>query len=117
MLTAATLGMFLYGIYSVATGIIDLVGPVSLDIWADIMLILLGGWLMIASAFVRIGAPGCLAFAMGSLFALQALSLHHTSHLKGAINLMPEFIRGALVAILILMAYLGLRKEKNSPSQ
>ena len=49
MLTAATLGMFLYGIYSVATGVIDLLGPVSLDIWADIMLIFLGGWLIIAS--------------------------------------------------------------------
>ena len=117
MLTAATLGMFLYGIYSVATGVIDLVGPLSLDIWADIMLIFLGGWLMIASAFVRIGTPGCLAFAMGSLFALQALSLHNTSHLKGVIDPIPEFIRGTLVAILILMAYLGLRKERNSRLQ
>ncbi len=115
MLTAATLGMFLYGTYSAGTGIVDLLGPMSLDIWADIMLIVLGGWLVLAAAFVRVGMPGCLAFAMASLFALQALSLHNASHLKGTIAPAPELVRGALAAILVLMAHVGLRREQNTP--
>ena len=112
MLTLATLGMFVYGAYSVGAGIVDLLGALRLDIWADLLLIVLGAILVLAAAFVRVGMPGCLALAMGSLLGLQALSLHNASHLHGEITVWPELARGGIALLLVLLAHVGLRRER-----
>src|ERR1035437_9470513 len=80
MLTAATLGLAAYGVYSASLGAVDFFRSPGLDWWADVALIVLGLLLLLAAAFVRVRLPGGLALALGALLALQALSLHNDMH-------------------------------------
>ena len=57
--------MAFYGLYSVATGIADLVGGMQLEWWANLWLIVAGFILVLAAAFVRVSMLGGFALAVG----------------------------------------------------
>ena len=61
MLTAATLGMFGYGSYSVVWAVVNLVRGAQLELWAELGLIVFGLLLVLSAALVRVGIPGGLA--------------------------------------------------------
>jgi hypothetical protein len=109
MLTAATLGMAIYGVYSCGLGVAGLFGVVSLDWWANLALIVLGLLLLLSGAFVRVRMPGGLALAMGALLALQALALHNDVHFYGAVLVLPQVGRGIVAGALAGMAFWGGR--------
>ncbi len=111
MLTAATLGLAAYGVYSAGLGTVDLFRSPGLDWWADVALIVLGLLLLLSSAFVRVRLPGGLALALGSLLALQALSLHNDMHFYGAILIAPQVIRGVVAGALAGLAFWGGRRK------
>jgi hypothetical protein len=107
MLTAASLGMALYGLYSILAGVTDLVAATQLEWWANLWLISAGIMLMLGAAFVRVSLPGGLALAVGGLLALQSIGLHNAGHLYGRMFLIPELARAALALALAALAYFG----------
>jgi hypothetical protein len=115
MLTAATLGLATYGVYSAGLGLVDLFRSPGLDWWADLALILLGLLLVLSAAFVRVRMPGGLALALGGLLALQALSLHNDLHFYGTVLLAPQVLRGVIAGGLAALAYLGTKEEEQRP--
>jgi len=115
MLPLASLGMAFYGIWSAAGAAADLVGARALEFWADATTFLFGLILLVAAALVRVRLPGGLAFAIGALLGLQALALHRAAHFDGAVHLVPQLARGAFAATLVLLAFVGSRRQP--PSQ
>ena len=107
MLTTATLGMALYGLYSILVGVTDLVATAQLEWWANLWLIGAGTVLVLGAAFVRVSMPGGLALAVGGLLALQSISLHNAGHLYGRVLLIPELARAVLAMSLVALAYFG----------
>src|SRR3954451_10922348 len=99
MLSAAALGMFLYGIYSAGWAVVDLVRGARLELWAELALIAFGALLALASAFVRVRLPGGLAFAIGAMLGLQALAVHDAVHLGGGVA--PQIARASIAIVLI----------------
>ena len=75
MLTVASIGMFVYGAYSILWAIVDLLRGARLELWAELGLMLFGLLLTLSAAFVRVRLPGGLAFAIGALLGLQALAV------------------------------------------
>jgi hypothetical protein len=112
MLTAATLGFAAYGIYSAGLGLIDAFRSPGLDWWADLALVVFGLLLLLSSAFVRVRMPGGLALAVGSMLALQALSLHNDLHFYADILVRPQVARGVVSIGLATLACLGARSER-----
>ena len=112
MLTAATLGLAAYGVYSAGLGVVDLFRSPGLDWWADVALILLGLLVLLSSAFVRVRMPGGLALALSGVFALQGLSLHNDLHFYGEILVAPQVARGLMAAGLVALAYVGGKAER-----
>jgi len=112
MLTAATLGLAAYGVYSAGLGVVDLFRQPGLDWWADLALVALGLLLLLSSAFVRVRMPGGLALAVSGLLALQALSLHNDLHFYGNILVAPQVVRGIVAGGLLTLAYFGARSEQ-----
>jgi hypothetical protein len=112
MLTAAALGLAAYGIYSAGLGVVDVFRSPGLDWWADLALIVFGLSLLLASAFVRVRMPGGLALAVGSMLALQALSLHNDLHFYGDTLIAPQVVRGVIAGGLATFAWLGARSER-----
>jgi len=112
MLTAATLGLATYGVYSAGLGVVDFFRSPGLDWWADLALILLGLLLLLSSAFVRVRMPGGLALALSMLLALQALSLHNDFHFYGDILVLPQVFRGVVAGTLAGLAYFGGKAEQ-----
>jgi hypothetical protein len=117
MLTMASLGMCLYGMYSVGWAALDLIRGARLELWAEIGLIVFGALLMLASAFVRVRLPGGLAFALGALLGLQALAVHNAAHLDTGVQ--PPFVQGVLALVLVLTAWFSaptspMRPERDS---
>jgi hypothetical protein len=110
MLTAATLGMLAYGLYSVGLGVAGLLGFVALEVWANLGLIVTGLLLALAAAFVRVRLPGGLALALSAMLGLQALALHNDLHFYGATTVPPQALRGACAALLLVLAYVGGRR-------
>jgi hypothetical protein len=117
MLTAATLGLAAYGVYSVGLGVVDFFRSPGLDWWADLSLIVFGLSLLLSSAFVRVRLPGGLALAVGSMLALQALSLHNDLHFYGDILLAPQLARGVVAGSLAGLAIAGGRQQRTSSSK
>jgi hypothetical protein len=115
MLTAATLGMAMYGVYSVVAGLLDLILHSRLEVLADLGVVLFGLVLLLAAAFVRVLIPGGLALAIGALLGLQALSIHNDVHVAGSLALAPQLVRGAYALVLIVLAYLGGRTAGRNP--
>jgi hypothetical protein len=112
VLTAATLGLAAYGVYSAGLGAIDLFRQTGLDWWADLGLVLLGLLLLLSSAFVRVRMPGGLALALSGLLGLQALSLHNDLHFYGDILVAPQIVRGVVAGGLAALAFFGARVER-----
>src|SRR5258706_15184637 len=83
LLTLASLGMFLYGIYSVGWAVADLIRGARLELWAELGLVAFGALLALAAAFVRVRLPGGLAFAVGAMLGLQALGGHKAGPFRG----------------------------------
>ena len=102
MLTAAALGMFSYGLYSAGLAVVDLFRGARLELWAELGLIVFGGLLALAAAFVRVRLPGGLAFAIGAMLGLQALAVHAAAHLGGGIE--PQLARASIAIVLGAMA-------------
>ena len=107
MLTAATLGMTGYGLYSLGVGLVDLFGDSQLGLLADAGLIVLGVMLMLAGVLVRGGLPGSLALALAALFGLQSLALHNAGHLYGQVAPEPQIARAVFAMLLVSLAYFG----------
>lgn len=112
MLTLATLGMVGYGIWAAAAAAADLVRGHVLEVWASLATLALGAILVIAAALVRVRMPGGLALALGALLGLQALALHASAHEAGFISPASQIARGLFAALLVLLAYLGDRRER-----
>jgi hypothetical protein len=112
MLTAATLGLACYGVYSAGLGVFDLFRSPGLDWWADVALIVLGLLLLLSSAFVRVRMPGGLALALSMLLALQGLAIHNDLHFYGDILVAPQVARGVMAGGLAALAYIGGRAER-----
>ena len=107
MLTIASLGMFVYGSYSVGWAVIDLVRGARLELWAELGLMAFGALLALAAAFVRVRLPGGLAFAIGAMLGLQALAVHDAVHLGGGVA--PQIVRGSIAMVLVAMALSAAR--------
>jgi hypothetical protein len=102
VLTIASLGMFLYGIYSIGWAVADLVRGARLELWAELGLVAFGALLALAAAFVRVRLPGGLAFAIGAMLGLQALAMHDAVHLGGGVP--AQIVRGSIAVVLIALA-------------
>lgn len=102
MLTIATLGMFVYGLYSMGWAVLDVIRGARLELWAELGLMLFGLLLALSAAFVRVRLPGGLAFAIGAMLGLQALAVHDAVHLASGIT--PQVVRGVVAVVLVLMA-------------
>jgi hypothetical protein len=112
MLTVATIGMAVYGVYAVVAGLIDLVARSRMEALADLGLVAFGLVLLVAAAFVRVLIPGGLALAIGALLGLQALAVHSDVHLGGSLALAPQLVRGGFAVALVALAYFGARAER-----
>lgn len=112
MLTAATLGLAVYGVYSAGLGAYDAFRSPGLDWWADAALVALGLLLLMSSVLVRLRIPGGLALAVSGLTALQALALHNDMHFYGDILVTPQAVRGVIAAGLAALACAGSRTER-----
>jgi len=117
MLTAATLGMVGYGLYSIGTGLVDLFGGLQLESLANISSIVLGAMLVLAGLFVRVGLPGSLALALAALFGLQSLALHNAAHLYDRIAPEPQVARALFALLLVNLAYFGKVEEEEQTCQ
>lgn len=104
----AALGMFAYGAYSIAWAVVDLFSGPSLEIWAELGLIVFGLLLALSATFVRVRLPGGLAFAIGALLGLQALAVHDAVHTSAGLE--SQIGRGALAVALVALAYAGTRQ-------
>lgn len=102
MLTAATLGMLMYGAYSAVWAVVDLFRATPLEWWADAIQVLFGVLLMLSAAFVRVRVPGGLPLALGAMLALQALAVHSAAHLDS--GLAPQIGLAVLALGLLAMA-------------
>ena len=116
VLTVATLGLAVYGVYSIGLGTVDAFRSPGLDWWADAALAVFGLLLLAASVLVRLRIPGGLALAISALAALQALSLHNDLHFYGDILVAPQVVRGVIAAGLAASAHVGARTPSRTPS-
>jgi len=113
MLTAATLGMTGYGLYSLGAGFVDLFGSSQLEVLANVGAIVLGAMLVLAGLLIRVGIPGSLALALAALFGLQSLALHNAGHLYGQVAPEPQIARALFATLLVGLAYFGHRNDEH----
>jgi hypothetical protein len=114
VLTVATLGLAVYGMYSIGLGAVDAFRSPGLDWWADAALVAFGLLLLMSAVLVRLRIPGGLALALSALSALQALALHNDMHFYGDILVTPQVVRGVIAAGLAALAYFGARAKRRS---
>ena len=115
MLSAAALGMFLYGGYSAGWAVVDLIRGPRLELWAEVGLFAFGVLLMLAAAFVRVRLPGGIAFAVGAMLGLQALAVHDAVHLGGGIG--SQVTRASMAAALIALALSDAPPSQAQPAR
>ena len=115
MLTTATLGMFVYGVYSMGWAALDLMRGARLELWAELGLMLFGLLLALSAAFVRVRLPGGLAFAIGAMLGLQALAVHDAVHLAGGVT--PQIVRGVVAVVLVFMATPATAANAENPER
>ncbi len=116
MLTAATVLMAAYGLYSAGLGLAVVLGLVALEWWAGAALALFGVVLALAGLLVRVKFPGSFPLALGAMLALQALSLHNDTHFYGRIVPLFQAGRAALGVFILLVAVAGrLGERENRP--
>ena len=114
MLTAATLGMAVYGLYSLVAAGLDLFFQPRVEAIAAIGEILFGLLLMLSAAFVRVTIPGGLALAIGALLGLQALSIHSDVHVSGSVVMTSQAVRAGIAVLLVGLAHFGARAGRDS---
>jgi hypothetical protein len=107
--------MFSYGMYSAGWALVDLFRGARLELWAELGLIVFGGLLALAAAFVRVRLPGGLAFAIGAMLGLQALGVHDAAHLGDGIE--PQLARASIALVLIGMALSDARPSPAPPAR
>lgn len=112
MLTAASIGLAFYGLYSVVVGAHGLLAIAQLEWWANIWLIGSGLMLVMSSVFVRASTPGGLALANAGLLGLQSISLHNSNHLYGEVSFLPQVARAVLAVLLATLAYAGWDEDR-----
>lgn len=105
MLTAATLGLVVYGLYSIGWPIADLVHGARLELWAELGIAVFGLLLTLSAAFVRSRIPGGVLLALGALLGLQALAVHTAAHLEQGLG--PQIGRAVFGLGLLGMAHFG----------
>jgi hypothetical protein len=105
MLTTATLGMLLWGLYSAAWAAVDVVRGARLEWWAEAGQVVFGLLLTFASALVRVRWPGGLALAVGGLLGLQSLAVHSAVHVD--FGVVPQAVQGAFGVALVVLALLA----------
>lgn len=110
VLTAATIGMFVYGVYSIVWPLADLARGARLELWAELGIIVFGGLLALSAAFVRSRLPGGLPLALGALLGLQALAVHTAAHLEQGLG--PQIARAIFGAGLLGTAYFGSQETE-----
>ena len=110
MLTVAALGIFVYGVYSAAWAVVDLIRGARLDMWAELGLVLFGLLLALSAAFVRVRLPGGLALAIGAMLGLQALAVHNAVHLETGLT--PQIGRAVLSTVLVALAAASSRSDE-----
>src|SRR3954454_12743527 len=115
MLSAAALGMFLYGSYSAGWAAVDLVRGARLELWAEAGIVGFGVLLILAAAFVRVRLPGGIAFAIGAMLGLQALAVHDAVHLGGGVG--SQLTRASIAVALVAMALSDARPSQALPAR
>jgi hypothetical protein len=111
MLTAATLGMFAYGLYSLCAGLWDLLVTSRLELLAVALLVGLGSVLMLAAPFVRVRLAGGVELAAAAMLALQGLALHNAAHTEAGITIVPQLLRGLFALALLTVGFARGRPE------
>jgi len=109
MLTAASLGMLAYGLWSAGAALVDLLVLRRLELLANLGAIVFGLLLVLAAPLVRVRLPGGLALSAGALSGLQALALHEAQHLYGEVAVLPQLTRGLFALLLVLLARTGAK--------
>lgn len=110
MLTAATLGLVVYGFYSIGWPVADLLYGARLEWWAELGIAAFGLLLTLSAAFVRIRIPGGLLLALGALLGLQALAVHTAAHLAQGLG--PQIARAVFGLGLLGMAHFGSQEDE-----
>ncbi len=105
MLIFATLGMFLYAIYSIGWAVNDLFHGARLEMWAEFGLMGFGALLAFGAVLLRAQIPGALAFAIAALLGLQAIDVHNAAHLQTGVA--PQIARAAFALLVSGMAFVG----------
>jgi hypothetical protein len=103
MLSAAAVGMVIYGVYSAGWAVVDVFRGARLELWAEAALVMFGLLLALSAAFVRVKLPGGLALALGAMLGLQALEVHTVAHLGGGLT--PQIGRAVLAIVLVALVY------------
>ncbi len=111
MLTAATIGMVAYAVYSIVWAIV-MVFLARLEVVAAVAVIAFGLLLLLSAAFVRVMIPGGLALAIGALLGLQAVAVHNDAHSAGGLMLLPQLVRAGIAVLLVALAYAGARRQR-----
>ena len=109
MLTAASLGMLAYGLWSAGAALVDLLVLRRLELLANLGAIVFGLLLALAAPLVRVRMPVGLALSVGALLGLQALALHEAQHLYGEVTVLPQLTRGLFALLLVLLARIGAK--------
>ena len=111
MLTAATLALVGYALYTVGWSILDLIFWSRLEVWADLGTSAIALLLLPAAVLIRASIPGGLPLGFAALLGLQAISLHNSMHLHGEIQVWIEGARAVFAAWLMMLAMAGQQKE------
>ncbi|MCY4602289.1 MAG: hypothetical protein OXF27_20485 [Acidobacteria bacterium] len=114
MLSAAAIGMLIYGLHDIVAGTADLFGGTVPEWWAAAWRILAGASLALAALFVRASVPGGLALAVAGLLGLQSISLHNDPHIYGDLLLWPQVSRAVFSAALVALAWLGWNSSEDA---
>ncbi len=114
MLSAAAIGMLIYGLHDIVAGTADLFGGTVPEWWAAAWRILAGASLALAALFVRASVPGGLALAVAGLLGLQSISLHNDPHIYGDLLLWPQVSRAVFSAALVALAWLGWNRSEHA---
>lgn len=111
MLTAATLALVAYSLYTIGWSLLDLVFWSRLEVWADLSTSAIALLLLPAAVLTRAGIPGGLPLTFAALLGLQAISLHNSLHLYGQIQVWFEGGRAVLGAWIMMLAMAGQQRE------
>jgi hypothetical protein len=105
VLTLATLGLLVYGAYSIVQPVVNLIQGSRLELWAELGSIGFGLLLGLSAAFVRVRIPGGILLALGSMLGLQALAVHSAAHYNTGVPL--QVMRAAVAVLLLVLAQGG----------